>query len=244
MGASFFQAQAATKKNKKSVAAPAASLRQQAEAEQNVPVSSSEATPATIHIQEMKPLVLPSSWTGSSNFGVQMFQPSGQAIVRRVSQYQLEQIAAGTMPSLSLRMNRKLNQDGERLWDLGLRAMGGWMSQSASLAVPSGQVIDDAKLNTSLLVLGLDLGVRIASTPKLRYFLQPQYGQVTYVMTSLTPEAQFTQWARFAGAAVGAEWMFANNWTSDLEYTYWVRQQESLVDIPRNNFRAGLGYTW
>ncbi len=245
-----FFANSAPKNEARSPQQDATTLREQALKEHILPakdITEPKESPATIKVQDPKPIDINTGWLWLMHLKIQQFEPRGRGEVRLTSQYDLSSTGSTILPELSLITLPLRTVIKSFPMYAGFNASVAFTNQMTHLVLPSGYFVDEAMLNTTVSTLGFVFGFRPKVESKISFLLNPQYGKVNYTMVSSSPTAQFNTDSSFRGFGLVASYEVNKHWATNL--SYYQRQitnedQAQIADIQTDNLQLGLGYTW
>ncbi|WP_413585016.1 hypothetical protein [Bdellovibrio sp. HCB274] len=224
------------------------SLRDAALAETKIKgVSTASATDAQtgmLVLKDPKPEVVSRPWQYIAGFTAQNFQAQGTVTTDAAGTFDLSQNGQTFMPGLMLGVMSSEWNVKNILISGGLRFNGSLASQSVSAKMPSGVVIDDARLNTSLLSGGVVLSLRHANLAWVAVTVAPQYGTVNYTQSSTNDFAKFSKQASYNAINYGLDFRLTKKWSVFTEWSQRELRDTTEIALQKDNFELGTKVSW
>ncbi|WP_413582310.1 hypothetical protein [Bdellovibrio sp. HCB288] len=206
--------------------------------------SATDAQTGMMVLKDPKPEIVSRPWQYIAGFTGQQFQAKGTVTTDSAGTFDLSQNDQTFMPGLMLGvMSSELNLKNI-LISGGLRFNGSLATQSVSAVMPSGVVIDDARLNTSLLSGGVVLSVRHAKLAWLAVTVAPQYGTVNYTQSSNNDFAKFSKQASYNALNYGLDFRLTKKWSVFTEWSQREMRDQTEIALQKDNFELGTKVSW
>jgi hypothetical protein len=247
---SVFAAPAKKKSNKENFNPPVqeVSLREQALNEnKNSGLNQKKASEVQMEsgvltLKDPRPEVQTRSWNYFVGFTAQQFQPEGKG-TNDFSSFDLGENGSTLMPGIEFGALSKDFGSEDVLWNAGVRLKGSFSSQAATAVLPSGYVIDDARLNTTLLSVGPTVSVRWVRYNWLSFVFTPEFGTMNYTQTSSTDYGKFSKQSGYKSLAYALDFRVSEKWSVFTEYAQRELNDNQLA-LQKDNFELGTKVTW
>lgn len=243
---------AAPKKSAKKpapVAQPELSMREQALAESTYVgqdqkrASDAQVESGVLRLQDPMPQALGRSWKYFAAFSAQQFQTEGRAS-NEFSSFDLGTNDSTWMPGLQIGFVTAAMPTGAVNWHLGARAQGSFASQSVNAVMDSGFIIDDARLNSTLLSVGPLVSLNWSRINWLSLTFVPEVGSLTYTQTTSNDFGKFSKSATYQALSWGLEAQVSKGWSLFTEYTQRELKNQDQLAIQRDNIELGTKILW
>ncbi|WP_413558213.1 hypothetical protein [Bdellovibrio sp. HCB209] len=233
-------------------AAPASSssLRDAALAEtKGTAVATKSATDAQttgmLILKDPKPEIVSRPWLYFAGFTAQQFQPKGTVTTDASGTFDLSANDQTFMPGLTMGVMSPEWNLKNVLISGGLRFDGSMATQGTSVTLPSGMVVDDARLNTTMLSAGPVLNLRYAKLSWLALTFTPQFGTLNYTQSSSNDFAHFSKQASYVAMNYGLDFRLTKKWSVFTEWSQReIRDEQQEIAMAKDNFELGTKVSW
>ncbi|WP_374035089.1 hypothetical protein ACES2I_04580 [Bdellovibrio bacteriovorus] len=195
-------------------------------------------------LKDPRPEIITRSWKYFAGFSVQSFQPEGIATKDGSGSFDMSENGTTVMPGLELGVMSPALQTKALLWKLGLRAKGGFASQSANVKLDSGYEIDDARLNTIMFSAGPVVSLGWERLPWLSLNVSPQFGNISYTQSSSNDFATFSKSGAYESMNYGVDVMLGKKWSVFTEWSQRTLKDNNEIALQKDNFELGTKVTW
>lgn len=184
------------------------------------------------------------AWKYFAALTVQEFQAQGYVQTDLGQQFNLNANDQTLLPGLEFGVLTPTWAMGQANLTLGAKLKGAYTSQHTTAVMKSGFVIDDARLNTSLLSAGPTMSLGHEAVSWLSLNLGAQFGDLSYTQTSGNHFAQFTRHASFTSYVYGMGFQLSPRWSLSAEWNSRTLNGSQTVALQSNNFELGTQITW
>ncbi len=245
--------QAAPKKTKKenfAAPAPELSMRDQALAESvnsgknQKSASDAQVESGVLRLKDPRPEALARTWKYFAAFSAQQFQTEGTAS-NDFSSFDLSENNSTLMPGIEVGVLSPAMNTENFVWHVGARGQGSFASQAVNARIQSsGYVLDDARLNSTLLSVGPMVTVAWNRYEWLALTFVPEFGSMTYTQTSSNNFGKFSKSAGYKALSFGLDVRLAPKWSVFTEYSQRELNSDNQLALQKDNFELGTKVTW
>lgn len=225
------------------------SLKEQALLEtrqQGVPQA--QATDAQVsgmlQLKDPRPEIITRTWLYFAGFSAQNFQAEGRAQKEGSGSFDLGNNPSTLMPGAEFGALSPLMNWQSFAFRFGARAKAQFASQGTSAVLSSGYVIDDARLNTTVLSAGPQFSMQWQGLPLLFLNVSPQFGSVNYTQTSASDFAKFSRNAGFTATSIGLDFALNSKWLLGVEWTQRNLNNSNEIALQQDNIELGTKILW
>ncbi|WP_413575472.1 hypothetical protein ACLVWU_14135 [Bdellovibrio sp. HCB290] len=206
--------------------------------------SATDAQTGMLVLKDPKPEIVSRPWQYIAGFTAQQFQAKGSVTTDASGTFDLSQNGQTFMPGLMLGVMSSEWNLKNVLISGGLRFNGSLATQSVSAVMPSGVVVEDARLNTSLLSGGVVLSLRHAKLAWVAVTVAPQYGTVNYTQSSNNDFAKFSKQASYDAINYGLDFRLTKKWSVFTEWSQRELRDKTEIALQKDNFELGTKVSW
>jgi hypothetical protein len=211
-------------------------------------VASKSATDATttgmLVLKDPKPEIMGRSWQYFAGFTAQQFQPKGTVTTETAGTFDLSKNDQTFMPGLTVGVMTPEWNVSNILISGGLRFDGSMATQNASVTLPSGTSVDDARLNTSMLSGGPTLALRHTKLSWLGVTFTPQWGNLNYTQSSSNDFAHFSKQASYTAMNYGLDFRLTKKWSVFTEWSQRELTGQQEIALEKDSFELGTKVSW
>lgn len=248
---SFAEAAPAKKSSAKKTKAPApeVSLREQAVTEsknlgpQKNQASEVQMESGVLALRDPRPMVTTRQWNYFVGVSAQQFQPQG-TVASELNSFDLGKNGQTLMPAVEVGILSKDLRTQAILWNLGVQFKGAFSSQTVEATYQSGAVIDDTRLNSTLLSVGPSVAVRWEGYAWLSLIFTPEFGSLTYTQTSSSQYGKFSKGAGYQALTTGLDFRVGEKWSLFTNYSQRELTGQNQLALQKDNFELGTKVTW
>lgn len=205
--------------------------------------SDAQVESGVLRLKDPRPEALGRSWKYFAAFSAQQFQPEGTAR-NEFSSFDLGRSDATWMPGLQLGFVGPALPTGPVNWHFGARFQGHFSSQATMAVMESGFVIDDARLNTTLLSVGPLVAANWSRWPWLSLTFVPEFGSATYTQTTANNFGKFSKSSGYKAFSFGLEAEVKSGWALFTAYSQRELNDQNQLALQKDNFELGTKILW
>lgn len=194
-------------------------------------------------LKDPRPEVITRSWNYFVGVSAQQFQPEGLVTNDLNNTFDLGQQGQTLMPGIEFGVISQDFYANSILLNFGAQLKGAFSSQSVAVTYPSGQVIDDARLNTTLFSVGPTFAARWERYDWLSFIFTPEFGSLRYTQTSSSSYGQFSKSAAYRALTAGFDFKVADKVSVFTKYSQRDLDDNHLA-LQKDNFELGTKVTW
>lgn len=233
--------------SEKAVAPP--SVREAALAETKASgVASKSATDATttgmLTLKDPKPEIMGRPWKYFAGFTAQQFQPKGTVTTETAGTFDLSKNDQTFMPGLTMGVMTPEWDVKNILISGGLRVDGSMATQSTSVTLAGGTVVDDARLNTTMFGGGPVLTLRHAKLSWLGLTFSSLWGNLNYTQSSSNDFAHFSKQAPYTAMNYGLDFRLTKKWSVFTEWSQRELSGQQEIALEKDSFELGTKVSW
>lgn len=241
---------AKAKKEEASAPAPELSMRDQALAESvntgttKKSASETQMESGVLRLKDPRPEALARTWKYFAAFSAQQFQSEGTAN-NEFSSFDLSQNDKTVMPGIEVGVLSPAMNTENFVWHVGARGQGSFASQSVQARIQSsGFLIDDARLNSTLLSVGPMVTVAWNRYEWLSLTFVPEFGSMTYTQTSSNDFGKFSKSSGYKALSFGADVRVTPKMSVFTEYSQRELNGDTQLALQKDNIELGTKVTW
>lgn len=194
-------------------------------------------------LKDPRPEVITRSWNYFVGVSAQQFQPEGRVTNDLNNNFDLGQQGQTLMPGVEFGVISQDYYANNILLNFGAQLKGAFSSQAVEVTYPSGAVIDDARLNTSLLSVGPTVAARWERYDWLSLVFTPEFGTLRYTQTSSSSYGQFSKSAAYRALTAGFDFKVGEKVSVFTKYSQRDLDDNQLA-LQKDNFELGTKLTW
>lgn len=205
--------------------------------------SDAQVESGVLRLKDPRPEALGRSWKYFAAFSAQQFQPEGTA-GNEFSSFDLGRGDATWMPGVQLGFLSRALPTGPVDWHFGARFQASFSSQATTAIMDSGFVIDDARLNTTLLSMGPLVSISWSRLEWLSLTFVPEFGSATYTQTTANNFGKFSKSSGYKALSFGLEAEVTRGWALFAAYSQRELNDQNQLALQKDNFELGTKILW
>ncbi len=214
------------------------------EKESKLSATDAQISGTMLKLDDPTPLTEVRSWKYMAAFTAQQFQAQGIARNDMGQQFNLRGNSQTIMPGVEVGLLSPTWALGQANLTVGAKLKGSYASQSADAVMSSGYIVDDARLNSTLLSAGPTVTLAWERLSWLSLNLGAQFGDLNYTQTSSNEFARFSQHAGYTAYSYGLGFQINRTWSVTTEWNQRSLNSNQTVALQNNNFELGTQITW
>lgn len=221
-------------------------LTESAVSEKEAKLSATDAqiSGTMLKLDDPTPVAEVRNWKYMAALTAQQFQARGVASNDMGQSFVLDNNSQTVMPGLEVGILSPTWAVGQANLTVGAKLKGSYASQSSNAITSSGYVIDDSRLNSTLLSAGPAVSIAWERLSWLSLNLGAQFGDLNYTQTSSNEFARFSQHAGYTAYSYGLGFQISKTWSVTTEWNQRSLNNTQTVALQNNNFELGTQITW